>query len=1019
MLRLPVPIDRAVSWWSLLRPDPAASCPCEDNQARACGLSPLEGGGDGGTGGGAGGDGGGGAGGGGVGGGAGDASLWENELHTVEVVKRDGEYHAVVDGRWFAIQEGGNATASVPRHKELSINGVPVPAPLAFSLCVDGGEDYPERCHVVVKQRIVVDGQEDPPIRLFTFEVETRSAADPLSMPTVLPYPIANTPVPHIELLDYHALYVAEQTFLSVERRTEGAIDVPSAAPAGSKPHFDAKWRSSRGIPPMERRNSVAWNRQIAAHDEPIVSVLPIDQLANEVWHIARTRSSGAEPSPQGGKTVDQLARDGRKNASTLLQYILTGDKESTPLTLQQRLERAYKENVALTGIVATDRAETPAVYVQIVYELIVTTRKGSTLSIEVEASMEDAVDAGYIASGYRACVYDFHVARMALQKQLQLQPAIAAATPTGPSNLVWDVCDVKYGADAEAVRVKRDVDAQFGHLRDTLESMLVAQRKTRASVQQSIKNAKGQGRLRLLKRSKTIDKEIQKLSADKTKAEASAKKYANDIESAKDGVERKQLRLAAANLVRDIRDRRYTSSSTLNLLLEAFTAAAPASTPTDVRELSMIDAHVIDYVKCAQLLAHLEEKLSGMLAYQQPSVSPANQREALVRQTSPAIVVTGSVQTFSLAAAATLSRTRSADERVAAAIERTSSALGRCTRLYNRFTRDEGAASLVVHFDRFYECKDVGDLRRLLSPSRVLRPTELPSTCLFSATVAPQHAYDAEYTATLAGGAWLEHSLRVASGPASTRYERHCRHLAESVMAELVAVCLLSRSQAGIDPMSRASLASRLGDDARNAAYVASTFISQAYDSSRDKLVDVYLDHPCFSCVPGFEYVRSALTALGLLKQNHSPPLVIGQLGRGRKEQLRLVALELRRMAKSSFDVAALPFPCSQSALMLLPSAARAATGEARTLPAHSRALALSLSRLKAATDACNACNHWNKQRESVFGSLLVDAAMAHPCVVATYALSRLARYGTLPSLQSFIEAQCKLGSTTGFAAH
>ena len=83
-----------------------------------------------------------------------------------------------------------------------------------------------------------------------------------------------------------------------------------------------------------------------------------------------------------------------------------------------------------------------------------------------------------------------------------------------------------------------------------------------------------------------------------------------------------------------------------------------------------------------------------------------------------------------------------------------------------------------------------------------------------------------------------------------------------------------------------------------------------------------MYSDHPCFFCLPGFEYVMSALHALGVLGYAQTPLLLVGTQTRLRAERMELVAGALRSLSKKPLSAASLPFPCAQSALLLLPRA-------------------------------------------------------------------------------------------------
>ena len=1054
----------------------------------------------------------------------------ENELHTVEVVKRSGgEYYAVVDGVWTPCKVGKTTTASLPEYKKLYVKQLdgddpgPTfgPAPVAVSLCVESGETFPEKCILVVKQQFVVkksgeraasvsnrDTQLTETPVLSTVAVEIRSASDSISKPTLLPYPIASTAAPSLELSTYNAMYLAEarvKAFQSME-----GLEMAQGDPANAltTPPTDAvKYYQDRAIDLDNLREELSvaavtapedltrlangaeadlWR---AANKEPTIYRITLHQLAREIEHISESRADFSHDRAEHiGKTPDKLKSAGRRNAAALLRYLLTAEtpaeeseeeseeesgeesgeeeggeeskKDMGHWSLEERLKHASDFLAFRSDLRSHARADLSGlnaetlrrVHVKLVYDIQVFERfSDASPSLTIRVDAIDAVSAGYSASGYvnRAERTD----KKKEELLTRIRGGVQVNTSDATSQLYWDAL---YAANPtgeavgrsnevtqKATEIMAEIIKKCKNKEQTIQKELDAKKSRKRDIDwmqsgplawftfytigQNPKEvtALRNERNKLTRAIWGLERQLEALQ--KLKRELNRELGINGRVDTLQGVyntARSFFKQVDRIEKGDTRALVGSVQEGLNGIKEALKPIDPGDALGYVKE----GVCIFDAAKANGLLKEIMKRIrktvkSASDAKTLDDLATQLQKDGslLLRQTSPAIVLTGATRAFSLGDQPPPQYSSPERELVTEACKEASRALKRCSKLFDARRKAVGAASLRLRFERLYTSKRLDkDAESALVAASPPTLFAYPfSTCLFSSTVAPVDWFDADYRASKAGGASLDRAIRIAAGPTPdpawhARLERQCTRQAASVMAELLAVCLLSRAHAGVDPQSRVALTSSLTEDARHAALTVSKFISEAYVGDAPRLAGVNYDHPCFSCVPGFEYVKSALYALGLFTSAQGPPLVVGAQSRLRAEQMRLVARALRAMSAAPLSAANLPFPCAQSALLMLPRAVSAATGEASALQAHSRASELSLSRIvAAATDLESAL-------ESALGvgematsrmSLLLYAALSHPAVVARALAASKTSRGILSDLESLLLTQAQRG--------
>lgn len=153
------------------------------------------------------------------------------DVNTVEIVKKDGEYSVVLDGvSQGVIQRQGDKFEEVsywmPRFKEKKVH-VEDPAPgerheqralqpVLVTLRLEDYEEPPERCMFEVHQSTVHGGtQIMPPTLIKQEELRPYSVGDTTCNATVAPYPMICTPEPHVTINDYSHVRHAEVVYLT------------------------------------------------------------------------------------------------------------------------------------------------------------------------------------------------------------------------------------------------------------------------------------------------------------------------------------------------------------------------------------------------------------------------------------------------------------------------------------------------------------------------------------------------------------------------------------------------------------------------------------------------------------------------------------------------------------------------------------------------------------------------------------------------------------------------------------
>lgn len=151
------------------------------------------------------------------------------QVNTVEIVKKNGKYSVVLDGVSQGIIGSSDDSATdgvtfdkadywIPRFREAVVRDsrgkmVRTTQPVIFSMRLEDDEAVPESCHVHVLQRVVNDGT----IIMDNKEVKKEkitpySTGSAASEVVVLPYPLISTPEPHFHVNDYSRMREAEIT---------------------------------------------------------------------------------------------------------------------------------------------------------------------------------------------------------------------------------------------------------------------------------------------------------------------------------------------------------------------------------------------------------------------------------------------------------------------------------------------------------------------------------------------------------------------------------------------------------------------------------------------------------------------------------------------------------------------------------------------------------------------------------------------------------------------------------------
>tara|TARA_B100001109_G_scaffold255671_1_gene259918 strand:- start:90 stop:4358 length:4269 start_codon:yes stop_codon:yes gene_type:complete len=1047
----------------------------------------------------------------------------ENDLHTVEVVKRKGgDYYAVVDGSWTECVNK-ETKVQLGEHKQLQVRTTEgpdsragpeeiLPAPVAVSLCVESGETFPEKCMLVVKQQIVVQGRRNDPSVISSVPVETRSASDSISRPTLLPYPIASTAAPSVELSTYDAMYLAEARVnafknepatrlqsppenLQLGKYLNGKVNDDDRARAAVRYYEDRgigidslrkellQLRSGEGALPLERLKANAeaalWK---AAIQEPTMHRLTLHQLTQELEHISESRPGlSADQRDYVGKTPDKLKDAGRGKAAALLRYLLTADPERYKgghWSMADRLEQARKflarASDGTSNGTTAERSHVRGdfsglsteklvnVQVKLLYEIqVFSSRSDADPLLTISITARDDVAAGYSASGYVNRKEEFEKAKEKLLGRIREGRRVAASLGgLVDDSLHWDAFfldltagksvgpsdEVREAATKALATINKKCDSNIAAAETDLEREKKAQReineklngwtgwynylrsrgvpeKDKLRNDRDLRDLRAKN-VRALRRISDLEEKIRRLRSLRQEAdETFGPQYTKLRTLPHVYTEEERLRKKLASILSET----STWPSLGSWLAQLGASAGASSGAKEAAKYVSNGVCIFSATKTEGLLNGIGQKIDETLrrdsnAEGLDELSQWLERHdlLLLRETSPAIVLVGAVHALTLGSQVPPQYSGAERELAAEACTEASRALKRCSRLFGVKRKAVGTASLRLRFERLYEGNNSdGNARRALA---ALKPPALagpPFSCLFTSSVAPLYAFDADYRASEAGGASLDRAIRIAAGPKPdaawrARLERQCTRQAAGVMAELLAVCLLSRAHAGFDPRSRAALASSLTEDARRAALTVSKFISDAYAGKAPGLASVYRDHPCFFCLPGFEYVMSALYGLGVLGYEESPSLVVGTRSRLRAEQMLLVAKALRAMSTAPLSAANLPFPCAQSALLLLPRAVSAATGEDSAFLAHSRASALSLSRLAAAADALRV---WQKAESC--GPLLRYAALSHPAVVLSAFAASKAMDKVIQNLERLFLIRAQRGDRLGFEQH
>ena len=375
-----------------------------------------------------------------------------NDLHSIEVVKQSGgDYFAVVDGSWAKCRIGEITAVQLYAHMNMEVSisvsdstavwdtpgTAHLPAPVAISLCVESGENSPEKCILEVKQQFVVNGKKyATPTQISTVAVETRSASDSISKPTLLPYPIANTAAPSIELSLYDAMYAAEATLNAVSGDKETLDDYAKRVNDGDEKldvvkYYDKAQIDTDAVTPKSTSSinaaTALWS---AAAREPTFHKINIHKLARVVEHITESRA-GTQEDLKTGKTPDDLKNSGQQKEAALLRYLLTTGNSETKKHrgLADRLKHAK------AFIDATDRTRSharldknglasgvlDAVQVQVVYEVkVFEMRDDVDPVVTISITAEDALSAGYSAAGYANRLQQFKMANRQLVWQIK-----------------------------------------------------------------------------------------------------------------------------------------------------------------------------------------------------------------------------------------------------------------------------------------------------------------------------------------------------------------------------------------------------------------------------------------------------------------------------------------------------------------------------------------------------------------------------------------------------------------------
>ena len=152
------------------------------------------------------------------------------QVNTVEIVKKDGNYSVVLDGVSQGVINAHNGEVDywLPRFKETmaSENGnkgkpVRTTQPVVFSMRLEDYEGVPESCNVHVLQSvvncgtIVMDNKEIKKVTITPYS--TGSVASEVA---VLPYPLISTPEPHFYINDYVRMRNTEIEIMALDGKS-------------------------------------------------------------------------------------------------------------------------------------------------------------------------------------------------------------------------------------------------------------------------------------------------------------------------------------------------------------------------------------------------------------------------------------------------------------------------------------------------------------------------------------------------------------------------------------------------------------------------------------------------------------------------------------------------------------------------------------------------------------------------------------------------------------------------------
>jgi hypothetical protein len=159
----------------------------------------------------------------------------KQDVNTVEIVKRDGNYSVLIDGvsqgviKWNEdAQEWDSASYWMPRFKEQRVEDPDAPPsdkgtdrkrrvvqPVLVAMRLEDYEEPPDVCTLEVRQRAVHDGTEImPPTTVKQERVRPYSVGDATCNATVVPYPLACTPEPYVMINDYSQVRHYEALYL-------------------------------------------------------------------------------------------------------------------------------------------------------------------------------------------------------------------------------------------------------------------------------------------------------------------------------------------------------------------------------------------------------------------------------------------------------------------------------------------------------------------------------------------------------------------------------------------------------------------------------------------------------------------------------------------------------------------------------------------------------------------------------------------------------------------------------------